>query len=126
MDESEGNIILLDKEPIGDLKERLSKKGSPKVVIIDSLMCLVGFRLKHYMELIDQFPTKLFIFICHEKSGRPDPAIGESIRRLSDVKIHVEGFKAFVSTRFAGEDGEGGEDFVIWVPGALSYWNDRM
>lgn len=115
-------IILLDKEPMSVLKARLRKRKSPDIIVIDSLMCLVGFSRRDYLALLDEFPNKLFIFIAHENNGKPDPAIGETIRRLSDVKIHIEGYVAQFTTRYENaETGEGGADFVIWEQGAKAY-----
>lgn len=38
----------------------------------------------------------------------------------------MEGYKAFVTTRYEVADlGEGGADFVIWEAGAQEYWIDK-
>ena len=70
-----------------------------------------------------EFPTKLFIFIAHEEGGKPYPAVAKHVRKLSEVKMRVEGFKAFPTTRFATSEG-GGEPFVIWEEGAARYYAD--
>lgn len=122
MHEAGRAVVLLEKEGIADLKERLRRRGAPRVVVIDSLMCLVGFTRREYLNLIGEFSQTLFIFVSHEKNRRPDPAVAETIRRLSDVKIHVEGYVAQVTTRYADPvRGEGGADFVIWPQGAAEY-----
>lgn len=119
-------VILLDKEGIPELRARLSKRKSPNVVIIDSVMCLIGLRMPDYQQLVNDYPNKLFIFLAHEDDkGKPSPAIAEKIRKLSDIKMHVEGYKVFTTTRFEDKDkGEGGEDFVIWQEGADEYWTN--
>ena len=115
MPDAGNRVVLLDKEPVEKLRERLSRRKSPGVVIIDSLTALPGFRKKDYVELLRLYPTKLFVFLAHEKRGIPDPAIAETVRRLSDVKIHVDTFKAYPISRFADKDaGEGREPFAIW------------
>ena len=116
-------VILLDKEGIPELRARLAKRKSPNVVIIDSVMCLIGLRMSDYQKLVNDFPNKLFVFLAHEDDkGKPSPAIAEKIRKLSDIKMHVEGYKVFTTTRFEDrEKGEGGEDFVIWEEGAAEY-----
>ena len=38
-------VIFLDKESLPELRDRLSKRKSPNVIIIDSVICLVGMRL---------------------------------------------------------------------------------
>lgn len=121
------SVIALNKEPIAELRARLAKRKSPDVVFIDSLTCLVGFTRRDYVNLMAEFPNKLFVFLAHEKNGQPDPAIGEVVRRLSDIKIRVEGYKAFVTTRYENPArGEGGAEFVIWEQGAADYWAEKL
>ena len=122
MEEAGSAIVVLDKEPVAQLRQRLSRRRSPQVVIIDSLTAMPGFTRKDYLSLVDGFPRKLFVFLAHERKGLPDPAIAETVRRLSEVKIYVEGFRAHVTTRYAcPERGEGVSDYVIWKQGAEEY-----
>nr|DAX17994.1 MAG TPA: ATPase [Caudoviricetes sp.] len=125
MAEAGSRIMLLDKEGEADLRVRLRRKHSPDVVVIDSVHYWHGFRLRDYISLRGEFPHKLFIFIAHERAGKPDGKIAEKIRYDGDIKIHVEGYKAFITTRYEiRERGEGGEDFVIWEQGARDYWGE--
>ncbi len=122
MEEAGSAIVVLDKEPLPQLRQRLAKRRSPQVVIIDSLTALPGFTRKDYLSLVGGFPGKLFVFLAHERKGLPDPAIAETVRRLSEVKIYVEGFRAHVSSRYAcPERGEGVSDYIIWRQGADEY-----
>ena len=125
--EAGNRVMLLDKEPIEKLRERLSRRKSPGVVIIDSLTALPGFRKKDYVDLVKNYPTKIFIFLAHEKRGLPDPSIAETVRRLSDVKLHVDRFKAYPTSRYEDPGaGEGGQPFVIWPERANAAWCDTM
>jgi hypothetical protein len=117
MDEVSHRFILLDKEPIADLTERLRKKKSPDVVIIDSLQ-YTGMNYAEYRALRDEFRKKLFIFISHADGNDPKGNVGKSIRYDAFVKIRVEGYKAFAESRFGG-----GREYVIWQKGANEYWN---
>lgn len=127
MQEAGSQVIVLDRETIGDLRARLSHRKSPDIIIIDSLTCLVGFNKREYVSLLQAFPNKLFIFIAHERNHIPEPAIAETVRRLSEVKIRVEGYKAFVTTRYENSQrGEGGKDFIIWDKGANEYWTNNL
>ena len=116
-------VIFLDEESLPELRDRLSKRKSPNVIIIDSVICLVGMRLADYQKLMNDYPNKLFIFLAHEDDrGNPSPALAEKIRKLSDIKMHVEGYKVFTTTRYEDRTkGEGGEDFTIWEEGAAEY-----
>ena len=119
-------VIVLAKEPIKDLQERLRKRKSPDIVVIDSITALLGFTRAVFLELINEFPNKLFIFIAHEENGKPYPSIAQHVRKLSEIKMRVEGYKAFITTRFSGSNGEGGADFVIWEQGAQEYWISKL
>ena len=123
MAEVGNRIILLNKESLKDLRLRLVKKQSPDVIVIDSVHYWLGLKMSDYINLRNDFPDKLFIFVSHEKGGQPDGKLAQKIRYDSDIKIRVEGYKAFVTTRYeVAELGEGGADFVIWEQGANDYW----
>ena len=127
MVEAGSKIILLNKEQLKDLRVRMQKKQSPDVIIIDSVHYLRRFNTDQYQNLRDEFPNKLFIFVSHEKGGMPKGMIAQNIRYDADIKIKVEGYKAFVTTRYEiAELGEGGADFVIWEQGAQNYWIDSL
>lgn len=127
LEEAGARIVLLNKERMSDLKERLRKRKSPEVVVIDSVQYLIGWKWSDYAKLKEEFPDKLFIFISQEKSGEPRGNLAVSIRYDAEIKIRVEGFKAFVNTRY--EDpvtGAGGADFIIWEEGAKAYWLEQI
>ena len=112
-------FIILKGESIEQLTERLTKQKSPNIIIIDSVQ-YTDLDKKGYKNLINQFPTKLFIFISHADGKNPkgEPAI--SIRYDADIKVFVQGYKAFVTSRFGGN-----EPFTIWEEGAMDYWKDK-
>ena len=64
------NFVLLDGESIDDLKERLRKQRSPKVVIIDSLQ-YADLTYTEYKRLRDEFRQKLFVWISHAEGSNP-------------------------------------------------------
>lgn len=121
MGEIGNKVIILDKEQLPELCERLRKRKSPQIVVIDSITALIGFTSRTFASLINEFPNKLFIFIAHEEGGKPYPAVAQHVRKLSEVKLRVEGFKAFPTTRFATPEG-GGSEYVIWAEGAAKYF----
>jgi predicted ATP-dependent serine protease len=69
MAEAGSGIILLEKEPLGELRARLKKRRSPDAVIIDSMHYWLGFSMSDYMSLLDEFKSKLFVFCAHEQKG---------------------------------------------------------
>jgi hypothetical protein len=110
-------FILLDKEPISELRERLRKKKSPDVIFIDSLQ-YTGMNYSEYKALKDEFRNKLFVFISHADGKEPKGNVAKSIKYDAFVKIRVEGYKAFPESRFGG-----GQPFMIWEKGAKEYWD---
>lgn len=127
MAEAGSNIILLNKEELPELRARLSKRKSPEIIVIDSLQYLDGLNKQRYKALKNDFPDKLFIFISQDKNGNPKGNMGDHIRYDADIKIRVEGYKAFVTTRYEDPDnGEGGADFIIWEQGANEYWAEQI
>lgn len=128
MAEAGSNIILLDKEELPELRARLSKRKSPEIIVIDSLQYLDSFTWRLFKSLKKDYPDKLFIFISQvDKSGNLADKLAVRIRFDADIKIKVEGYKAFVTTRYEDtERGEGGADFVIWERGAADYWAEQI
>ncbi len=127
MADAGSNIILLNKEQLPELCERLDKRRSPEIIIIDSLQYLDGFNKRSFQKLKNDYPDKLFVFICHDKNGNPDGKLGMFIRYDAEIKIKVEGYKAFVTTRYEDSaKGEGGADFIIWQQGANDYWAGQI
>ena len=121
MDEAGRRVKLLDREGYDELFERLGKRQSPEIVIIDSINYLRGLRLCDYQLLSQRYRKKLFVVVAHEKGGEPKGALAQAIRYDADVKIRVEGYRAMVTSRYA--TGEvGGDDYIIWEDGADAYW----
>lgn len=129
MAEAGSNIILLNKESLPELRARLSKRKSPEIIVIDSVQYLTKFYVQQFNELKEDFPDKLFIFISQADKAGKDPAgsVAKHIRYDADIKIKVEGYKAFVTTRYEDPTkGEGGADFIIWQQGANDYWAGQI
>lgn len=116
MSDVKRSFVLLDKETVPMLRERLTKQRSPQVVIIDSLQ-YTGMTYKDYTTLINDFPHKLFILVSHADGREPRGNVGKAIKYDAFVKIYVEGYKAFAQSRYGG-----GEPFVVWQKGADAYW----
>lgn len=120
MKEVANKFIILNREHISDLKIRLRKQKSPKIVIIDSLQ-YSGLTRPEYIELKEEFDKHLFIFISHAEGKNPKGSLANFVRYDADVKIRVEGYKAFPVSRYGG-----GKPYVIWQSGADKYWGDNI
>ena len=107
--------LFILTEGIDSLRERLQKRKSPDVVIIDSFQ-FCGLTKTAYRELKAEFPKKLFIFISHAEGKQPEGRAAKFVKYDADVKIFVEGYQASILSRFGG-----GEPFTIWAEGAAEY-----
>jgi hypothetical protein len=115
--EQKDRIGIIDRMTINDLKEKLRMKGSAWAIVIDSFQ-YSGLNAISYKALLAEFPTKLFIFISHADGKQPAGRTAKTVRYDADVKIWIEGFKAFPKSRYGG-----GEPITIWDEGAKKYWN---
>jgi hypothetical protein len=119
MEEVKNRIILLDQEPIEEMKERLRKHKAPQIIIIDSIQ-YSQMSYKDYIALKKEFVETLFIFISHAEGKQPEGRVAKRIRFDVSVKIRVEGYRAFVTSRYGGS-----ETYTIWEEGARIYWNEE-
>lgn len=119
-DEYMGKIEFADYEMTYEkLCEKLSKRKSPKFIIIDSLQYW-NINYDKYKALKELFPRKTFIFISHADGQHPSGTTAKQIRYDVPVKVRVEGYVAFVVSRFGGN-----KPFVIWEAGAKKHWGDK-
>ena len=108
---------ILDRESMDDLSERLKRKKSAGIVIVDSFQ-YSGLNYAGYKKLKEAHPGKLLIFISHAEGTRPEGRAAKKVEYDADVKIYVEGFKATCKSRFMDVPGV---PFVIWDEGANKY-----
>lgn len=115
MEEVKRKFILLDKEPINELKERLRKRKAPQIVVIDSIQ-YSQMSYSEYTDLLNEFQNTLFLIVSHSEGKEPEGKIAKKIRFDAAVKIRVDGFVAFVKSRYGGE-----APYTIWQDGANKY-----
>jgi pantothenate kinase-related protein Tda10 len=103
-----------------ELMKYLAKKGSPKIIVIDSIQYW-RISYEQYTQLKERFPKKIFIFISHAEGMEPKGATAKDIRYDADIKIRVEGKIGFVDSRYGGN-----KNYVIWEEGAKKYWGGKL
>lgn len=124
MMEVSGRLVLLDQMQIDDLSEKLSKRKSWDIVLVDSLQ-YAGINYSRYKELRLRHPDKLFIFISHARGNNPDGKLAEKVMYDSGCKIFVEGFRADAKSRYL-DKGQRQRPFIIWPERAALYWGDNL
>lgn len=105
-------FLLIDKEPIDELMQRLSRPKSPNIIIVDSIQ-YSGLNYRSYRDLLATFRNKLFIWVSHADGKEPAGRTARSIRYDANIKIYVEGYRAYAASRYGG-----GEPYTIWAEGA--------
>ena len=96
-----------------ELYAYLEKRGSPKVVVIDSITYFTKDFSK-YMHLKKKFPDKIFIISGHAEGKNPRTKLEEDIMYDAKMKIFVSGYLATCKGRTIGPNGG---LFVIWPEG---------
>lgn len=112
MSEVGGRFILLDREPWGDLLERMKKHKSPKYLFIDSIQyaSITVAQYKEMKELLQE-KKKGLIIISHAKGNEPKGALAEFIRYDVDIKCPVKGYRAYPEGRLYQSEGS---YFDVW------------
>ena len=117
MEEVNHKLLILDREPMDRLSERLSRKRSPGIAIIDSFQ-YSGLSYQGYKDLKERHANKLLIFISHAEGMRPEGRAAKKVEDDADVKIFIQGFRAMCKSRFMEKPGV---PFLIWEEGAARY-----
>lgn len=115
MDQVTDKILALKRESLDELKERLNKRKSARIIVIDSLQ-YTGISYSLYKALKEEFTHKLFIWVSHADGREPAGRTARTIRYDCDVKIRIEGFIAYATSRYGG-----GNPYIISEDKALEF-----
>lgn len=88
---------------VDEIIEKFQKQRSANIIIIDNLT-MYSDEMKPTeikKKLLDALPSKLIIFVAHEERKEAYPAIARMAKKLAKVIFHIEGLKAFVTSRFS-------------------------
>lgn len=110
-------LVLLDREPIEELGERMDRRMSPHFYIIDSFQ-YTDLSFAKYREFVNKHRNKLIIFISQADGTRPKGRTADRVYFDAAQKIYVEGFRAFSNGRSFGKIGH----YDIWQEKAQEYW----
>jgi hypothetical protein len=110
--------VKICDDTLDELDERLRKRRSADVVVIDSLQYSEFGSIRQIRDFAGRFPNKLFVFTGHAKGSLPASSLGRSVLYYANQKIWVEGYRAFSRGRSMGEK----EYLTVWDKGAEKYW----
>lgn len=114
------SFLLLDNESMEQLDIRLHRQKAPNFVVIDSFQYTM-MTFKQYKEFKERNRNKLLIFISHADGRLPSGRSAKSAMYNADMKIYVEGYRAFSKGRYIGPTGH----YDIWPEEAEKYWGER-
>jgi hypothetical protein len=113
-------VVLLNRESMADLHERLSRPKSPDIVVIDSFQ-YTRMRYAEYQRFKEAHADKLIIFISHATGDKPKGQAADAVMYDATQKILVKGYVAISKGRF-----KPGGRYVIWDEGARRVWGEEM
>ncbi|MGL4994471.1 MAG: AAA family ATPase [Bacteroidales bacterium] len=121
MTEGDRRIVILSEKQ-AELEERLKADKKLKIVFIDSLQYF-GLKASEVDEFLNRLDRKvLLIFISHAEGKEPKGKTAQSLRYHSNVKIFVQGYKAFTASRYAEAPPK---PYVVWEEGASEFWGGQ-
>lgn len=120
VDAKKRRIIGLNKETCEDLRKRLSKHKSPRIVILDTIQHS-DIRKADYLSLKKDFPDVTWIVVSHMDGNSPEGRLAKFIHQDAGVKIKIEGYVAFPKSRFGGN-----QPMTIWEEGAKNYFGSEF
>lgn len=106
-------------ESMSDLNERLNRRRSARVVVIDSFQ-YTELSYKAMTEFVEAHPTKLFVVISQADGKQPLGRAARSLRYYARQKIFVEGYRAHSLGRI-----NSGGIYTIWEERAHAYWSEK-
>lgn len=117
MGDVKGKLMVVE-ESIEELSKRLTKRKSPKIVFIDSIQ-FARLNEQQYYEFINKHKrNKLLVFISQAKGKGPRGSAAEASMYSADLKIWVEGYRAFSKGRYIGQS----PYYTIYEQRASEYW----
>ncbi|MDN3672648.1 bifunctional adenosylcobinamide kinase/adenosylcobinamide-phosphate guanylyltransferase [Flavobacterium branchiarum] len=108
------NFILVD-DSLEQLTERLKRRNSAQVVVIDSVpYFFMGYSFEDYLNFRKKFKNKTLVFIGHGKGQNPKTEFEDRIKFDATQKVVVSGYLA---TNKGRKFGPNATQYVVWQKG---------
>lgn len=115
-----GRRFVLLNENFAELDDRLNRRRSPDIVVVDSFQ-YAHISLGQYEDFCKRHHNKLIIFISQAEGLKPLGRTAVSSMYSASLKIWVEGYRAISKGRYFGNRGY----YTIWEERADKYWNKQ-
>lgn len=112
--------FVLVSESVDELSLRLKRHKSPEVAVIDSFQ-YAELTYKRFHDFVSEHRNKLLVFVSQCEGNNPTGRGARSALFDADLKIWVEGYRAFSKGRTFGERGY----YTVWQERAEKYWGER-
>lgn len=111
-------LLVIEGESLAEMQQRLDKKRSPDVYVVDSLQ-YADINYEQYKTIKERFRHKLIIYVSHADGRLPDGRAARKIMYDATLKIWVEGYRAISKGRYVGPNGG---IYTVWEEGSTKYW----
>lgn len=112
--------VLVGVEDKETLEKRLARRKSPRVVVIDSFQAL-GINYRQYLDFKKTMSGKLIVLLSQASANLPKGSAAIGAMYDADMKIRIEGFRAFNKGRTFGTN----RYYTVWNEQAAIYWGDE-
>lgn len=103
LDSKNRRFHAIDYEPIEELQERLSRRRSERIIIIDNLTIYKDdLKGNGLYKLMQAYPDKLFVLLAHEERNEPYTAVAKLAHKLAKIIVHIKGLTCQVYGRCPG------------------------
>jgi hypothetical protein len=96
-----GKIILAANASFEEILAYFSKRGSPEIVVIDSIDYL-NLTKEQYKLLRAKLKNKIIILISWSKGNNPRSEAGVAIQYMVDIKLQIKNFMIWPKSRYGG------------------------
>ncbi len=113
--------IMILKESIPEMTERMLKHKGQRFMIIDSIQ-YAAINWNEYLKIKEQLSNKLLVIVSQVEGNKP---IGRTANRImydADLKIWVEGMRAISKGRYIGPNGG---TYEIQKNMAATHWGSQ-
>lgn len=114
MQDVANNFSLVD-DSLEQLTERLERRNSAQVVVIDSVSYFfMGYSFEDYLNFRRRFKHKTLVFIGHAKGQNPKTDFEDRIKFDATQKVVVSGY---IATNKGRKFGPNATQYVVWQKG---------
>lgn len=109
--------FVIVSEGIDELDRRLCRHKSAEIAVVDSFQ-YAGLTYKRFHDFVAAHRNKLLIFVSQCEGNNPTGRSARAALFDADLKIWVEGYRAFSKGRTFGDRGY----YTVWPERAEAYW----